>query len=119
MVALPFPLSEHQNDQFKQVKVKTKEDSDCKYVIRLCDAEECLDETANSDPGAVIAAILDNVRRLMLDQLPESPLGAYAEKVKVCMQENRLRQDTLRRKTTTKTGYHRPSKGHGKGRGSI
>jgi hypothetical protein len=115
MVTVPLPLRKGQFDDFKAKKVKTKDDADCKFVLKLCDAEDCLDATANAGPGVIAADILTNIGKMLAGGQVDNPLTGFCDKAAECMKKSTLRQDTVRRKRS-KDYYARPAKGHGKGR---
>lgn len=104
------------NREFKRQPRKdgTKDSS---QVVNLDQAIKCV-EKAGGNGGLVSSVIRDCVLVLLKggygsgDNTTEKLLNPII----TCLRENALRQDTPRVKVDKKF-YHRPSKGHGKGRG--
>lgn len=84
------------------------------YVIKLEDAIDCV-EKAIGDGKLQTAGMITLAKMLFDQRTGGSPIG---DKIITCLRENVLRQDTPRVIKEFR-GYHRPAKGHGKGRGKV
>jgi hypothetical protein len=96
-------------------RVKTKTDIKAKnsrYVIKVSEAMKCVDKTLDSP--SVLLSVIKSIAR-MFSGSSAGFTDQMSTDIYRCLEENRLRQDTPR--VFSKTfRYHRPSKGHGKGR---
>lgn len=106
--AIVAPIPQPDEEAIKKMteqKVKSKEDSDCKMVIKVCDAEECLDRTINDTQ--FLSAFARAFWQVIWNGLtgigsPTSFMQALADAQKKCLQQNALRQDTPRKLTQKK-----------------
>lgn len=99
----------------KKQDTKTRIDRNARYVLKASEAMKCVDQTVNSG-GVLLAlgkALLNTVRGA-----GGNAGDILTDRIFLCIEEKVLRQDTPRVKRTA-TNYHRPARGHGKGRGSF
>lgn len=88
---LPLPLPQ---GTITAKKVKTRLDDDCKRVLKLCDAEACVDDQANA-PGALdelVSVVLVEILTGGISGQLKSPLGSFAEGAVACMKAKALTQ---------------------------
>ncbi len=96
---------------------RTREDTQKKnsrYVIKVSEAMKCVDKGFDAN---LVLTFLKSMGRILVggqDSLADQMRNGIYQ----CLEENRLRQDTPR-VLQTKKRYHRPSKGHGHGRGHF
>ena len=109
-------IEELQNsmDKDKATRVK-KQHENSRYVIKVSEAMKCVENHyANGN------ALWEFVKAVGRNFLSSETAGTdvLLNECYRCLEENRLRQDTPR--VFSKTfRYHRPSKGHGHGRGKF
>jgi hypothetical protein len=109
-------LEEFQRAKDRQKAQREKErDDNSRYVIKVSEALKCVDDSLFNT--GVLMAFLKGLVNVILGKTQTMDDLMY-DKIKTCILENRLRQDTPRVFSTTGR-YHRPSRGHGKGRSSF
>ncbi len=102
------------NDKKKKEREKTVKEN-ARYVIKVSEAMKCVNSKFDD-----ANLVLDFVKSLidLVTGGSQTMTDALRERILHCMLENRLRQDTPR-VIQAKRRYHRPSKGHGHGRGHF
>lgn len=115
----PHPDSEE--DLARALNKQLKHDSkpeDGQMVIKVSDAIECVQAHMNQTTAAVLVlkGLCANIGDLVFGTgHTGSGFQDLFDSTTKCIREKALRQDTPRVKSE-KLGYHRPAKGHGKGR---
>lgn len=110
-------------EQLEAAALKRKQDratrikKNARYVLKASDAMQCVENSLGN--GAFLLAL----GRALLNTVAGRSTGVSApdlltDKVFSCIESKVLKQ-TSKRVKVTETFYHRPSKGHGKGRGSF
>ncbi|MDP9203756.1 MAG: hypothetical protein M3P26_17770 [Gemmatimonadota bacterium] len=103
-VAMPLPQGQKLEDALgTTVKVKTRDPKDCKRILKLCDAEECVDMVCN-DPTIALSLVnqfLKNLGSQLLGNVggtaTQTPLTlTLAKKVAECMKKKVLGQSKPR-----------------------
>lgn len=95
----------------------TRIKKNARYVLKASDAMQCVESSLGN--GAFLLAL----GRALLNTVAGRSTGASApdlltDKIFSCIESKVLKQ-TSKRVKVTETFYHRPAKGHGKGRGSF
>lgn len=86
-----------------------------RYVIKVSEAMKCVDKSFDS--ANLVWEFVKSIGSLVSGGSTQVT-DEMRSQISRCLEENRLRQDTPR--VFSKTfRYHRPSKGHGKGRQSF
>lgn len=111
----------HALEEFSKAKERQKaqrekeRDENARYVIKVSEALKCVDDSLFDT--TILMAFLKGLINVIVGKTQTMDDLMY-DKIKQCILENRLRQDTPR--VFSKTfRYHRPSKGHGKGRSKF
>jgi hypothetical protein len=99
LIALPLPLRQGDLSKFTQKKVQTKAVEDCKKVLKLCDAEGCIDQTFN-DPKALARMAGDFAANLWTSlkggTVTSSLFSDLSKSVVECMKKKVLSQKSVR-----------------------
>lgn len=106
---------QRQADQ-KKTDRKTRVDQNARYVLKASDAMKCVEE--NICNGGVLLALGKAILNTLAGKGGAAAPDILTEKIFVCIESKTLRQDTPRRKLT-RTAYHRPARGHGRGRSTF
>jgi hypothetical protein len=85
------------------------------HVIKVSDAIDCV-ENVIGDGKVQAAGILVLAKMLFNQSTGGSPIG---DKIIECLRDNCLSQESDRTTAKPKQRYHRPSLGHGEGRGKF
>jgi hypothetical protein len=100
------------------VKVKTRTDfNDANHVIKCSEAIKCV-EKHFSETTLIWEFVKTAVKDLIAGETVKKPSEDLANRIAECIRENCLRSDTPR-VLIEKKFYHRPARGHGKGRTSF
>lgn len=110
------PLEEFDRAKERQKQTRERERKEsARYVIKVSDALQCCEDSLFN--STVLLSFLKGLVNVIIGKTQTMDDLMY-DKIKLCMLEKRLRQDTPR--VFSKTfRYHRPSKGHGHGRKSF
>jgi hypothetical protein len=100
----------------KKTDRATRVAKNARYVLRASDAMKCVE--TNLMNGGVLLAIGKALINTVLGRPGSSGPDLLADRIFTCIEEHVLRQDTPRVKREGKF-YHRPSRGHGRGRGRF
>ncbi len=101
-------------------KIKQKESDkskDNQMVIKVSEAIKCVEDNFNNTT-LIKEFLLVACKSLVAGETQEACGQKLFDKMARCIRENALRHDTPR-VISSKRRYHRPSKGHGKGRGHF
>jgi hypothetical protein len=110
------PLEQFDKAREADKAVRERErDENSRYVIKVSEALKCVDKGLFD--SKLLLAFLKGLINILLGKSQSADALMY-DQIKQCILENRLRQDTPRVFSTTGR-YHRPSRGHGKGRTSF
>lgn len=101
-------------DKKKKEREKTQTQN-ARYVIKVSEAMKCVDKSF--DNANLVWAFVKSIGSLVSGG-STTLTDPMRQAIYQCLEENRLRQDTPRVFSHT-FRYHRPSKGHGKGRGKF
>lgn len=86
-----------------------------RYVLKASDAMKCVETHLMS--GGVLLAFGKGLVNILTGKSGAAP-DLLFDQIATCIEEHVLRQDTPR-VISDKRRYHRPSRGHGKGRGKF
>lgn len=104
----------------KETDRATRIKKNARYVLKASEAMRCVESTLGN--GGFLLSLGQSILNLVKNQGNPSGLVSapdlLMDKVFSCIESKVLSQDSKREKVT-ETFYHRPSRGHGKGRGSF
>ncbi len=98
----------------KKAQREATQKKNSRYVIKVSEAMKCVDKGFDAN---LVLAFLKAMGRVLIGGA-DSVADQMRNSIYLCLEEHRLRQDTPR-VIQTKKRYHRPSKGHGHGRGHF
>lgn len=99
--------------QLRKTERKTRIDRNNRYVLKASDAMQCVE--TNLMNGGVLLAIGKGVINAVLGKPGGDGADLLTDRIFTCIESKVLKQ-TSKRVTRSGKFYHRPSKGHGKGR---